>query len=164
MVFNRTIVLYYMIFILKQINVSILKVCGQRFALFFITTLLSIVFVTNIFMKHLIGIEIREVIFPDFRITTNRSCFCLGVWYSVNENEVGKYRNCFKYIVLFSFVAVCTIFYYLDILWASSLYDFSFVVAGTICILRIRINKEITNKVILNLSDKSIGIWYYIHM
>lgn len=143
------LILYFISFFFKKFDVTLYEIGKCKCTPLFVLVALSIVFLSNIMMNQGIGVEIREVIPPAFRIVTNASYYCIGAWFKVNEKNIISYEKCFKYIFFFSLIGIYLVSDTLKLPWASSLYDFPLAAIGTVCIFGMVISKHISNPFLL---------------
>lgn len=74
-------VIYYLVATIRKCcNFNINNVCSSKLFILYMSIILTIAFAINLVVRIIYGVEIRDVIFPCFRIITNGGYFFIGVW------------------------------------------------------------------------------------
>lgn len=74
-------VIYYLVATIRKCcYFNINNVCSSKLFILYMSIILTIAFAINLVVRIIYGVEIRDVIFPCFRIITNGGYFFIGVW------------------------------------------------------------------------------------
>lgn len=108
--------------------------------------------------------EIRNILPVSFRLITFGGYYYLGMYiHKYNDKIINKFNSKISlYVMLISFICICTVSWFSGIIWASSYYSSLFVTFGCIsiyCLITQLKNLDKHSGIINNLTITTTGIW-----
>lgn len=159
-------VIYYLVATIRKCcNFNINNVCSSKLFILYMSIILTIAFAINLVVRIIYGVEIRDVIFPCFRIITNGGYFFIGVWLrKIHNTKITKSMNqrggVLITVFIFSLILSLVVSKALCVQWASSMYCSLPVIYGTIAIFLLVTKRTLKlYSRFYNIISCSTGIW-----
>lgn len=157
-------IVYFILIVRNCIFRNVHSNVAKKYNLFIMAvSILALEYFANRVLLRLTGCEIRDILWPPFRVFISLGYFFIGVELKNRLSETSISHKC----IIFARVAVIMGLLYLlfetmqgDIIWASSYYGSPFIAMACVGIFVLCIGMEgsVSNKILL-FSKQTTGIW-----